>query len=160
MKRKLCKNVGLVAVLLFAFSATACTDDQLKTIAANVDRVAVLIKDGREIKDELVTQNLISQEEGTKVSLALLKVNNALKAFNSQAKAYAAAGEISPTGKADLKQLAEGISGAAVELINNGTFGVKNPDAQTRINSVIGSLKQVTLAIVDTVSLIKTKGAK
>ena len=149
-----------IALLLVAFTCQACSDDKLKAIASNVDRVAILIKDGREIKDELETQAIISQDEGRKISLALLKVNNALKAFNTQAKLYASAGEIDPAGKADLKQLATNIANAVGDLISDGTFGVKNAEAQARINAAIGSLKQVTLAIVDTVTLIKAKGVK
>jgi hypothetical protein len=147
----------VLALLPATMFSTACSDDQLKTIATNVDRVGILIKDGREIRDELEAANIIGPEEGKRITVGLLKVNAALKTFNTRAKTYTAAGTLTPEGKADLKKLADDIAGAATELVSNGTFGVKNPDAQVRINSVIGSLRQVTLTIADTVALIKTK---
>lgn len=158
MKKLFTKRAAVVALLFAAVISTACNDSQLKTIATNVDRIAILINDGREIRDELEAQNIIGADESKKITLALIKVNTALKAFNQQAKTYAAAGELTPAGKADLKTLASNIADAVSELVSDGTFGVKNADAQVRINSVIGSIKQVTLTIVDTVNLIKTKG--
>jgi len=154
-------NVAWIAiVLLVAFTCQACSDDQLKTIATNVDRIALLIKDGREIKDELETQNIISQEEGRDITLALIKVNSALKAFTLRAKTYESEGALTSTGQVELKKLANDMADAVADLIANGTFGVKNPDAQIRINAAIGALRQLTLAIADTVSVIKPKGAK
>jgi hypothetical protein len=146
-----------LVVTLISVAAASCGDDQLKTIATNVDRIAILIADGREIRDELEAQNIIGADEGKKITLGLIKVNSALKTFNGRAKTYTSAGVLTPAGKADLKKLAEDIASAAADLISNGTFGVKNPDAQVRINSVIGALRQVTLAIVDTVELLKAK---
>ena len=154
-------RIGLmVALILATLANSACSDDQLKTIATNVDRVALLIKDGREVRDELQETGIIDQGEARAITLGLIKVNNALKAFNTRAKTYADAGALTPEGKIELKKLASDIAGATSELVLNGTFGVKNSDAQVRINAAIGALKQVTLTIVDTVALIKTKGAQ
>jgi len=150
----------VIALFFATITFNACSDDQLKTIATNVDRVALLIKDGREIRDELQEYGIIDQAEAKKISQGLLKVNSALKAFNAQAKAYAAAGSITPEGKTNLKNLAIAISEAARELVLDGTFGIKNANAQQQITAAIGAIKQVTLTIVDTVSLIKTKGAQ
>ena len=147
-----------VALILAAISS-ACNDNQLKTIATNVDRVATLIKDGREVRDELEEQGIIDQAEARKITQGLLKINTALKAFNTRARGYADAGALTPAGKLELRKLANDIVSAVQELISNGTFGVKDPNAQIRINSTIGALKQVTLTIVDTINLIKTKGA-
>lgn len=162
--KQLDKSVARVAITIALIFATivcnACNEDQLKTIATNVDRVALLIKDGREIRDELEEYGLIDQAEARKITQGLLKVNNALKAFNAKAKAYAASGVLTPEGKTDLKNLAIAIAEAASELVLNGTFGVKNANAQAQITAAIGAIKQVTLTIVDTVSLIKTKGAQ
>lgn len=160
MRKKVLRSAGFVAVVFLTLTFTACNEDQLKAIATNVDRVALLVKDGREIRDELEIQGIISPTEGRKITIGLIKVNGALKAFNDRAKGYASDGEITPARKAELVNLATDISSATVELISNGTFGIKNPDAQVRVNSVIGSLKQVTLTIVDTVTLIKAKGEK
>lgn len=158
MRKRILKNAALVAMLAFTF--TACNDDQLKTIATNVDRAGILIMDSFQLKEELENQNVIDAAQGKRISQGLLKVNTALKVFNARARTYAVAGELTPEGKTDLKKLANDIASAVTELVSDGTFGVKNPDQQVRVNAVVSSLKQVTLAIVDTVSLIKTKGAK
>lgn len=152
----------LIFVLLASISLTysGCNDNQLTTIAKNVDRVALLIKDGREVRDELEEQGIIGRDEARAITIGLLKVNTALKTFNSRAKTYADAGGLTPAGKIELKKLASDLAGAAQELISNGTFGVKNPDAQVRINTTIGALKQLTLTIADTVAAIKTKGGQ
>jgi len=150
----------IVLLLLVAFSLQACTDDKLKSIATNVDRVALLIADGREVRDELEEQGIIDRNEARAITVGLLKVNNALKAFNTRARGYADAGALTPAGKVELKKLANDIVSAVQELISNGTFGVKDPNAQIRINATIGALKQVTLTIVDTIGLIKTKGGQ
>lgn len=157
MRKLIKRQVLIVAALFVALANTACNDDQLKTIATNVDRVAVLIKDGREIKDELEAQGVIGRDEAKAITLGLLKVNSALKVFNSKAKTYAEAGALTPEGKIELKKLANDLADAAQDLVAGGTFGVKNVEAQGRINLVIGSLRQVTLTVVDTVTLIKTK---
>lgn len=154
-------RVALMIVLIFAtIVCNACSEDQLKTIATNVDRLAILIADGREIRDELETQAIIGQDEAKKITLGLIKVNSALKAFNARARTYKAAGELTPEAKADLKKLADDIASAATELVSNGTFGIKNADAQVRVNAAIGSIRQVTLTIVETVNLIKAKGGQ
>jgi len=148
----------LLLVFPVALSQSACSEDQLKAIASNIDRVAILIRDGREVRDELFTQGVIDNQDAFKVTLGLQKVNTALKVFNNKAKTHKAAGELTPEAKADLKKLAGDISSAAVELVSNGTFGVKNPDAQSKINAVIGSIHQVTLAVIDAVERLKPKG--
>jgi hypothetical protein len=131
----------------------------MKAVAANTDRAALLIKDGREVRDELFTQGIIDRDDAYKVTLALTRVNNALRAFNNRAQTYKAAGGLAPEGKALLKKLANDIANAATELVADGTFGVKNADAQARLNAAIGSIRQVALAIVDAVALLKTKSA-
>lgn len=157
--RKINRRGVIVAALLLA-TFSACSDDQAKKIATNIDRIATLILDGLEIKNELEESHIISMEEGKAISQGLLKVNTAVKVFNSRAKTYASSDALTPAARADLKKLALDISGAATELISNGTFGVRSADAQVRINATIGALKQVTLTIVDTVDLLKTKGGQ
>jgi len=147
----------LVSLIPLAGSQTACGDDTQKSIASNVDRVAILTQDGREIRDELFTQTIIDREEAYKFTLALQKVHNANKTFKAKAQTYLAGGGLTPDGKQDLAKLARDISDAVTELVSNGTFGVKNPDAQARINAVIGSIRQAALAIVDSVNALKTK---
>ncbi len=159
MRTNLARMMLGAAFIFAALACSACGDDQLKTVAANVDRAAILIKDGREIRDELFTQGIIDRDDAYKVTLALVKVNRALQAFNNRARTYKDAGGLTPEGKALLKKLANDISSAATELVSNGTFGVKSPDAQARINAAIGSIRQVALAIVDGVALLKTKSA-
>lgn len=136
---------------------SACGDKDLKAIASNVDRAAILIKDGREITSELHAQKLISNDEALQVSRALYKANTALRAFNNRAQTYKDAGGLTPEGKALLKKLANDIATAATELVSDGTFGIKNPDVQTRINAAIGAIRQVALAIVDAVELLKAR---
>ena len=157
---KVARIAIVIALILATLANSACNDDKLKAIATNVDRLALLIADGREVRDELLETGIIDTGEAKAITLGLIKVNAALKAFNARAKTYADAGGLTPEGKIELKKLASDIAGAASELVNNGTFGVKNPDAQIRVNAAIGAIKQITLTIVDTVSLIKTKGAK
>jgi hypothetical protein len=153
-------TVARAAMLLaLAVVYSGCGDDQLKTVATNVDRAALLVKDGREVRDELFAQGVIDRDDAYKVTLALVKVNSALQAFNNRAQTYKDAGGLTPEGKSLLKKLANDISSAATELVSDGTFGVKSPDAQARINAAIGSIRQVALAIVDAVSLLKTKPA-
>ena len=153
-------RIAISAAMLFAAIAySGCGEEQLKAIAANTDRVALLIKDGREVRDELFLQGIIDRDDAYKVTIALTKVNTALKSFNNRAATYKDAGGLTPEGKALLKKLATDISSAATELTADGTFGVKNPDAARRINVAIGAIKQVTLAIVDAVALLKTKPA-
>lgn len=147
----------LVSLIPLAGSQIACGDDTQKAIASNVDRVAILTQDGREIRDELFTQAIIDREEAYKLTLALQKVHNANKTFKSKAQTYQAGGGLTPEGKQDLAKLATDISDAVTELVSNGTFGVKNADAQARINAVIGSIRQAALAIVDSVNALKTK---
>lgn len=147
----------LATLLPLAGLTTACGDDTQKAIASNVDRVAILTQDGREIRDELFTQAIIDREEAYKFTLALQKVHNANKTFKAKAQTYQAGGGLTPDGKRDLAKLATDISDAVTELVSNGTFGVKNPDAQARINAVIGSIRQAALAIVDSVNALKTK---
>lgn len=154
-------RVALTIALIFAtIVCNACSENELKTIAVNVDRLAILIADGREIRDELETQGIIGQDEAKQITQGLLRVNSALKAFNARAQTYKAAGELTLEAKADLNKLAHDIASAATELVDNGTFGIKNADAQVRVNAAIGAIKQVTLAISDTVALIKTKGGQ
>lgn len=119
--------------------------------------MAILVQDGREIRDELFTQTVIDRDEAYKFTLSLQKVHNANKTFKAKAEGYQAGGGLTPDGKRDLAKLANDISNATTELISNGTFGVKNPDAQARINAVIGSIRQAALAIIDSVGQLKTK---
>lgn len=147
------------ALVMAVFAHSGCDDKQLKTVAANTDRVALLIKDGREINAELETQGIIDRDDAYKVTVALTRINGALRSFNNRAQTYQAAGALTPEGKALLKKLAEDISTAATALVADGTFGVKNRDAQIRINAAIGAIKQVTLAIVDAVDALKTRPA-
>lgn len=154
------RRVALVALLTFtAGFYSGCNDNQLKTLATNVDRVAILIGDGARLKDELESQGFIDAAEAKKIAQGLLKVNTALKTFNVHAKSYVAAGELTPDGKADLRKLAANIADAATDLVDNGTFGVKNANTQAQLNLAIGGLKTLTLTILDTVTLIKTKPA-
>jgi hypothetical protein len=148
-----------VAFIFATLAFKACGDDQLKAIAANTDRAALLIKDGREVRDELFTQGVIDQDDAYKVTLALTRVNNALRAFNNRAQTYKNAGGLTPEGKELLRKLANDIANAATQLVSDGTFGVKSPEAQTRINTAIGAIKQVTLAILDAVEHLKTRPA-
>jgi len=154
-------RIAILLALIFASLAnTRCGEGQMKAVAANTDRVALLIKDGREVRDELFTARIIDQDEALKITKALVKTNTALKAFNNRAQTYKDAGGLTPEGKALLKKLANDIANAASELVSNGTFGLKNADAQARINAAIGLIRQVALAIVDTVNALKTKPAQ
>lgn len=147
----------LVSLIPLVGLQTACGDDTVRGIAVNVDRVAILVQDGREVRDELFAQTVIDRDEAYKFTLALQKVHNANKTFKVKAETYQAGGGLTPEGKQDLAKLSRDISDAVTELVSNGTFGVKNPDAQARINAVIGSIRQAALAIVDSVNQLKTK---
>jgi hypothetical protein len=149
----------LFSLLPVTLATSSCNEDQLKAIASNVDRIAILVQDGREVRDELFVQNLIDKDEAFRVTLGLQKVNSALKTFNDRARTYKATGDLSPAAKTDLKKLATDISSAAVELISNGTFGVKNSAAQSKINAAIGSVQQVALALIDVIDKLKPSKA-
>jgi len=153
------KRSLIITLAILTITSAACTDNQIKTIATNVDRAGLLVMDAFQLKEELENQSVIDGAQSKRISQGLLKVNTALKVFNAKAKSYADAGALTPAGKADLKKLSTDIADAISELVSNGTFGVKNPDQQSRINSVISALKQAALTIVDTVTLLKTKGA-
>lgn len=150
-------RIALGVILILAATTFGCDEKQLKAVAANTDRAALLIKDGREITAELWAQNIIDRDDAYKITVALLKVNSALRAFNNRAQTYKDAGGLTPEGKSLLKKLAEDISTAATALVADGTFGIKNRDAQIRINAAIGAIRQVALAIVDAVKALKTR---
>lgn len=158
--RGILARIALCVAVLFAVgAASACGEDQLKVVAENTDRLALLIKDGREIRDELEAQGIIGADEARAITVGLLKTNSALKAFNNRAATYKAAGALTPEGKALLVSLATDITEAAAELVSDGTFGVKNPEAQRRINAALRTIKALTVAIVDAVTAFKTKPA-
>jgi hypothetical protein len=149
----------LAALTLAICALVACNDNGLKAVATNVDRVAIVIDDAREIRDELLAQGLIDRDDAYKTTLALYKINGAFKSFNAKAKTYVDSGALTPEGKADLTKLATDIADTASELVSSGAIGVKNPDAQAKINVAIAAIKQVALALVDTVKALKPKSA-
>lgn len=149
-------SIALLLLLIPVSLTSACNEDQLKAVASNVDRVAVLIADGREVRDELFTQGIIDRDDAYRVTVGLQRINTALRVFNAKARTYKT---VTPEAKGELKKLAEDIAGAASELVSDGTFGIKNADAQVRINAAIGSIRQVALALVDTIERLKTKSA-
>lgn len=144
-------------LLLAVPGLTGCPDNQIREIAKNVDRVADLVQDGREIRDELFVQNVIDRSEAAKLTTALHKIHSANKTFRARAITYQNGGDLTPEGKADLRKLADDISGAVSDLIQDGTFGVKNPDAQARIQAVIGTIRQAVGSILDSIDLLKVK---
>jgi outer membrane murein-binding lipoprotein Lpp len=148
-----------LAVILSVLSLAGCTDDQQKAVASNVDRLAVLIQDAREVRDSLVEQGAIDNQSAFEITRGLVKVNGALKVFNSKARAYATAGDTSPAAKADLKLLAASIADAATDLVNNGAIGINDPKKQNEYSLAISAIKQAALAVLDAIERLKTKPA-
>jgi hypothetical protein len=156
--RAIVARIGLFVAVIFTVGViSSCNDKQVRAVAANVDRAALAIKDAREVVGELVEYKAIDQDAAFKATLGLQRINTALKAFNNRARTYANTDALTPSDKALLKKLAGDIAGAATELINDGTLGIKDPVRQAKYTAVIDAIKQATLAIVDTIEQLQTK---
>ncbi|HKX30646.1 MAG TPA: hypothetical protein VJ302_23355 [Blastocatellia bacterium] len=145
----LCGLIG--AVSLFS----ACGNDEVKAIATNVDRVAVLIGDAREIRDELFDQGLIDREEAYKTTQGLVKANGSLKIFREKASQYRV---VDDRVKIEAGALASDLLSAIDQLAAAGVFSVKNEGAQAKLNAAIGSIRQTVLGIIDQIKRLKVKG--
>lgn len=150
----------LVLVIGIAGSQSACGEDQQKVIATNVDRIAILIQNTREVRDELFAQGLIDKDDAYKVTVALVKVNTATRTFKDRAQNYKASGALTPSNRDTLRALANDIASAITELVSNGTFNIKNPDAQAKVNAAVGSFRQVALALIEAIDALKPTKAE
>jgi hypothetical protein len=154
--RTLPRRVALALVLSVSVIASACGDDQVKAIATNVDRIANIIRDAREVRDELFAAGLIDRDEAFKTTQALVKVNNSLKTFRDKASKYKV---VDAAVKVEAHKLAEDILTGVDELLANGTFGVKSPQAQEKYRAVVGTIRQFVLALVEQINRLKSTTA-
>lgn len=146
-----------LALIVAVFTASACEEKQLKAIASNISRIETLIESSRKVRDTLVAGGQIDATAAYDATRGLQKVNNALGVFNSKARAYQAAGTLTPEVKTDLSKLAGDISSALAELAADGTLGIKNESARQNIVNSINAINSVVQELINTINTLKPK---
>ena len=134
--------VGLVLVLAVSALSFKCdkgsTDDAVRKAARAADTIAGSISEMIKVKRQLAEQKTITPEEELALTNALLKANTADKAFLAATKQVK--GTPTQTEKSNLATLFSAIS-SAVNEIDTDVLGVKNPDAKTKLTTILNSIK-------------------
>lgn len=116
----------------------ACDANRLRQCANTSDRMAVSISSAIDIKRELKKAALIDDGEDMAITSCLLKLNLAVKEFNTRAKTYDAD---TPVNRAELSKLFADVTGGLRELEEKGVVPVKNPDARQKMSAVLKTLE-------------------
>ena len=145
--------VGLVLVLALSSLSFKCgggqnTDDPVRKAAKAADTIAGSITEMIKLKRQLAQQKTITPDEELALTNALLKANTADKAFLAATKQVKGA----PTAadKSNLATLFSAVS-AAVNEIDADVLGVKNPDAKTKLTTILNSIK-ASLAVISSLT--------
>lgn len=155
MIRRSWERTAVIAVVLsVALALQGCNDNQLKQVATNIDRAAVLIGQTREVRDDLFAHGLISKDEAHKITVVLVRINRNVKTFNDKARTYQS---VTPQAKADAKKFAADFADGINELIQNGTLGVKNPQSKEKLGILTDSLKELSLTLIQSIDSLKVE---
>ena len=145
--------VGLVLVLATSSLSFKCgsgqpQDDPVRKAAKAADAIAGSITEMIKVKRQLAQQKTITSEEELALTNALLKANTADKAFLAATKQLKG----TPTGdqKSNLKTLFSAVS-AAVNEVDAGVLGVKNPEAKTKLTTILNTIK-ASLAVISSLT--------
>lgn len=134
-----------LAVVLFLISVQlACKDDQIRKAARASDDMATAISLTIDLKRSLAASGVLKPEEEIPLTLALQKVNTAAKAFHTQ---VAATSKFDPAAKNKLLTLFEGIATSVNELNQQGVLGIKDPEARTKISTVLVGVSSALASI-------------
>ena len=146
--------VSLVLVLATASLSFKCSsgqqgpDDPVRKAAKAADAIAGSITEMIKVKRQLAQQKTITAEEELALTNALLKANTADKAFLAATKQLK--GTPTAADKSNLATLFSAVS-AAVNEIDAGVLGVKNPDAKAKLTTILNSIK-ASLAVISSLT--------
>ena len=148
--------VGLVLVLATASLSFKCgngqqgpgADDPVRKAAKAADTIAGSIGEMIKVKRQLAQQKTITPEEELALTNALLKANTADKAFLAATKQVK--GTPTAADKSNLATLFSAVS-AAVNEIDADVLGVKNPDAKTKLTTILNSIK-ASLSVISSLT--------
>lgn len=146
-----------------------------REIAIELDRFAFLIKQARETRDQIQAQGWINKEEARVFTQYLSELNKIGSEVQKQTVKYfadisaaekklvdakarnASADELAQLqvsldktiedGRINLRNLAPRIAEALKNLNSNGTFHIKNPDAQAKFGAIFATLEGVVNSI-------------
>ena len=123
-------------------------DDPVRKAAKAADTIAGSITEMIKVKRQLAQQKTITADEELALTNALLKANTADKAFLAATKQLKGA----PTAdqKSNLATLFSAVS-AAVNEVDADVLGVKNPDAKTKLTTILNSIK-ASLAVISSLT--------
>lgn len=155
------KSFALILVLaVCSLLLAACPKDkqqaqsQARTLVTIADEAAKNTKRAVELTDQLFEAKAIEAATSERLTLGLLKVRNANKAFIEQLKTYIkkdASGkdviELPTDARAALNPLAVNVRNAITQLIGDGTLGIKNPTERAKYQFAVTSLTALLQAI-------------
>ena len=142
--------VGLVLVLATSSLSFKCgggqpgQDDPVRKAAKAADTIAGSINEMIKVKRQLAQQKTIAPGEELALTNALLKANTADKAFLAATKQLN--GTPTAADKSNLGTLFAAVS-ASVNELDAGVLGVKNPDAKTKLTTILNTIK-ASLAVI------------
>jgi hypothetical protein len=154
MRNRRSTIAGLAFALALASMAFKCggtgptgQPEPLRNASRAADAIAKSIGEMITVKRDLASQKKITDAENLKLTQALLRMNTADKTLVARLKSMSAMPDAS--GKAQLLSMLNELTSALDDLNTNGVLGVSNPDARTRLSTIINTIK-ASIPIIQT----------
>lgn len=149
MKRRVLVTSLTLVLASFCLSFNSCPpaqqEDAVRKAARAADDIAEGIKAAIKAKRDLKQHGKITPQEDLALSNLLLKVNSADKVLVNKIKELKTIPDAST--KASLAPLLDSLVSAVDELNKAGVLGIKNPDAQKTLTTIMNTIT-AALAIV------------
>jgi hypothetical protein len=131
-------------ILLLISAQLACKPESIRKAAKAADDMAITISVSIDTKRSLAASGMLTPEEEIPLTLGLQKVNSSVKAFHLQVKNTK---ELDQASKTLLLGLFSGIVDSVAELNQTGVLGIKNPEAKTKITTILAGF-QISMSMI------------
>lgn len=137
----------IVALLLLLAPTTGCNDDQLKKAAKTAATIADLIQATADVRDALLSQGLIDNQEALALTKSLADLNLVNQEFNAQVLETKQSGVFDQEARIKLRVLLGNVIGSIDRLNQQGVLTLHNEEAQRRMSLAVRSI-QVAVNLV------------
>lgn len=138
--RKLFHCILIAVVLPCLLFTTACNESQVRESALAAHRIVASVSAATDIKDELLTAELIDSNESKQIAILLRDANRAALAFNDKVKEYSSQKTIPPNARDELLTLFDDVTATVAKLNDQGVLHIKNETARSRLAAVLATI--------------------
>lgn len=135
------KLVPVVALFLLLLPGVACREDQLRDAAKTAATIADLITATADVRDALVDQGMINNQEALALTKALADLNLVNQEFNAQVLETKQSGVFDQEARIKLRVLLGNVIGSIDRLNQQGVLTLHNEEAQRRMSLAVRSIQ-------------------